>query len=398
MKRYELGLGRDYVSDWDVWAGVREFIQNAIDQETTIKDNKMEVEYDNANEILRITNKSSVLEHHTLILGNTSKSDDENTIGMFGEGYKIAMLVLTRLGKNVVIYNYGKREIWNIHFSKLKKYDYVETLVVDIETKAIWSRIPDKNLTIEISGITSDEYEVIKDNMLLNKDYIYYPTTYGNILEDEEYSGNLYVNGLKICHMENFKYGYDIKPKYLKIGRDRNLVDSTSLYRITRKMWLLSKRTEDMKVLMKTDYDDCSNMSMEIDGWEITYETRTEALKLAESTFKDYKAKYGEDVIITTSENERRSFQHQYENANVVVLDSKIGRLLKFSSQFEENFKNLKIKEMTLQEKILEWGNSHYVDNRSMDELFDILAPMIETYSNVTGNKFYGNDKEQDIA
>ena len=70
MKKYELGLGRNYVADWNVWSGIREFIQNAIDQSKTIEDNKMSVDYDEETQILKICNKKSILEHHTLLLGS----------------------------------------------------------------------------------------------------------------------------------------------------------------------------------------------------------------------------------------------------------------------------------------------------------------------------------------
>ena len=86
---------------------------------------------------------------------------------MFGEGYKLALLVLTREGKNVKIFNYGKREVWTARFSKLKKYDYVETLIVEIDTAFPWTKVPNNDLTIQIEGVTPEEFEVVKENTLM---------------------------------------------------------------------------------------------------------------------------------------------------------------------------------------------------------------------------------------
>ena len=125
-KRFELGLAKDYISDWTVSNAIREFMQNAIDQANGRPDNAYSVEYNEDLQELRIANKASVLEKSTLLLGTTTKGVDD--IGGFGEGYKLACLVMLRNGIKVSFENYGAREIWNFKFSKLKKYDYVEML------------------------------------------------------------------------------------------------------------------------------------------------------------------------------------------------------------------------------------------------------------------------------
>ena len=126
-KRFELGLARDYISDWTVLNAIREFMQNAIDQANICPDNAYSVEYDEDLKEMRIANKASVLEKSTLLLGTTTKG--VNDIGGFGEGYKLACLVMLINGIKVRFENYGKREIWNFKFAKLKKYDYAESLV-----------------------------------------------------------------------------------------------------------------------------------------------------------------------------------------------------------------------------------------------------------------------------
>ena len=71
---------------------------------------------------IRFTNKQSRLKVNTLLLGCTSKEDDTLTVGQFGEGYKIASLVLNRLGKAFTIYNNMENEIWIARFKNSKKW------------------------------------------------------------------------------------------------------------------------------------------------------------------------------------------------------------------------------------------------------------------------------------
>lgn len=107
MTTYNLNLNKNYCNHWGVWEAIREIIQNGLDQQTTNSDNQVSVDYNQNTKILSISNKNSTLERKTLLLGASNKSEDKDTIGQFGEGYKIALLVLTKLGINVVIKNYA---------------------------------------------------------------------------------------------------------------------------------------------------------------------------------------------------------------------------------------------------------------------------------------------------
>jgi orotate phosphoribosyltransferase-like protein len=105
---YELTLTPNYVSDWNFNDALRELIQNGTDQEVLDPDNEFQIDYSPKEKVLRLKNRKSVLKINTLLLGRSSKANNEDTVGQFGEGYKIAALVLNRLGKTFTIYNNEK--------------------------------------------------------------------------------------------------------------------------------------------------------------------------------------------------------------------------------------------------------------------------------------------------
>lgn len=102
QSKFELSISTGYVPDWGIVEAFRELYQNAIDNETINPENKASfsfVQEDEKTGTVRITNKTSVLTKESLLLGSTTKANDENTIGKHGEGYKIAFMVLLRNGK-----------------------------------------------------------------------------------------------------------------------------------------------------------------------------------------------------------------------------------------------------------------------------------------------------------
>ena len=59
MRKYELSISADYVPEWGTTEAMREFFQNAIDEETRDSSNKMFFEYEPASQIVRIGNRHS---------------------------------------------------------------------------------------------------------------------------------------------------------------------------------------------------------------------------------------------------------------------------------------------------------------------------------------------------
>lgn len=238
MRKYELSISTDYVPEWGVVEAVREFFQNAIDEETANEENKMFFDYDPSEQRLTIGNRYSTLDPKTLLLGCTSKHDDPNMIGSHGEGYKIATVVLLRLNKEVVFYNYGYRQVWRPRFVNSRKYG-AKVLTFFVDTKYIWEKTPDNDLTVEILGITWDEYsKIVESNLHLQDDCVKDETSYGDLLRDDKYKGSIFVDGLYICKDPRIDVGVNFKPNVVRIERDRSMVDSFDV------QWYVSKMIE----------------------------------------------------------------------------------------------------------------------------------------------------------
>lgn len=230
MRTYELSLTTNYVMDWDFSMAIREIIQNGTDQETVDPYNRFSIEYRDG--VIRFINTRSKLKINTLLLGRSSKSGNDETVGQFGEGYKIGALVLNRLGKTFTIYNNGRNEIWRSRFVNSRRW-HDQIFVFDVEDHPT----DEQELVIEVGNVTPEEYEDLQSKWLgFLDDYKRINTTYGEILMDPEQKNRIYVNGLFISCNAELQYGYNFKPAYLKLERDRKSCDTWDAQKLTGKM------------------------------------------------------------------------------------------------------------------------------------------------------------------
>lgn len=230
-KTYELSLTRTYVSRWGMVQAVRELIQNALDSESPFA-YQFAREDDEGHEsfALSLTSEFTTLQPQTLLLGATSKADSKDSIGSFGEGYKIALLVLTRLGYDVEMRNGAL--LWRPRFRHSKQFGE-ELLVIDE------APLPDKKnkgLTFVVHGLSEADVAEIRASCLQMQEAIgeMKTTEYGDILLERPHK--LYIGGLFVCETE-LAYGYNVKPEHLRLERDRQTVDGFDLKNMTKQMW-----------------------------------------------------------------------------------------------------------------------------------------------------------------
>lgn len=350
MSKYELSLNKDYVPDWTIVDAVRELFQNALDQQTTVEGNDMFFNYDEPTQTLEIGNKLSVLDPSTLLLGSSTKRDDDKTIGQFGEGYKVATLVLLREGKNITFYNYGRKEVWRPRFVKSRRYG--TDILTFFTERYIWKSAPNNDLTILIEGITPEEYgRVVDSNLHLSKVSRFIDTNYGRILMEDKYKGRVFVNGLYVCEYAPYHYGYDFKPSEIQLDRDRKLVSDFNLRWLASKMWAepVEGNTEMVEVAAQLIADNAADVAFVGD----VYTYKSQVREIAQRAYLAFKNEYGVNAIPVTSNHEMDGLSPSYKP---IIVSEQLKKVLTQSPEYKEPER---IVEPPFVDKVAHWLDVH---------------------------------------
>lgn len=349
-KCYELTLTPDYVSDWTFNDAVRELIQNGTDQEALDKENHFSIEYDRERQVLQLKNSKSALKINTLLLGRSSKAGNDDTVGQFGEGYKISALVLNRIGKTFTVLNNEKSEVWESRFKNSEKW--LEKILAFYISK---KETEDTGLCIEVGNVSWSEYSGLSDVWLgmCGFDYQKVTTQYGEILTDGEFAGRVFVNGLFVDCNSDLQYGYNFKPKYIKLERDRKTCDTWNVEDIASKMIAEGMVNggipiEIVRKMVESNKDDVYHLEFN------TY--LGDVKKVQEMLVKSFDEQNPQPFSIPVDSQEEIKKVKAY-GGNPVVVPHKVANLLKneTAKRFEELVKIPCGAGITLKERFLRW-------------------------------------------
>lgn len=217
MKQIKLSITETYVSHWGWWQGIREILQNAVDT----KDYDVDFGLDN----IRIVSRGGKIPVSALLLGKTTKADDESTIGKFGEGMKLGFLVLKRLGAGVVVNNAG--DLWSpeMVFDDLFNEN---VLAVNIEEGSLIAS--PATVEIGINNIPPEVVEEIKSKFAPTQNRkVVIESRKGKAYEKDGDHQNcrLFVSGIFVTEIEGkFKFDYDFCPNTFILDRDRDTANN----------------------------------------------------------------------------------------------------------------------------------------------------------------------------
>lgn len=363
MAKIEVTIHAGYVPDWGLDEGVREIMQNALDEDD--KGNKVYI--DHKGDKLTVGNEGSHLKVPDLLLGATDKAGEVKSRGEYGEGLDLGLLALVRGGLNVEVRT--PTENWKPALEFSDKWGQ-EILVVNtrkVNASRTWTEI-------SISGISSDVWERMKFNFLdfhdIDDDKIITESYYGSILLGPEYMGRLYSKGIFVNSDPEMRYGYNFKN--VKLDRDRKMVASFDLGYHTAGLfnYALSKRPEMAEIV----WDMLVHETKDVQGFG-SYYVDSDAKNIVAKMFKEA---HGNDAVMVATEEEatevegtgreavvapramREVIRGEVDTPEVVKeqMSKAVLRKYEFSDICSEAFDNLNDAVLTVQEVINRFSKS----------------------------------------
>jgi hypothetical protein len=332
MPTLTLTISPDYTRNcnWGVWEALRELFQNALDGEDAGWPMKITRAHDKGRPAgegipIRIENVGARLARETLLLGATSKHGSDAR-GHFGEGYKLALATLLRLGYSVVIKNHC--EIWEPALEPSEDFDGATVLKIKIRECRARDRV-----SFEVFGVTEETWKAIKDRVLaLSPPTDVIKVGDDSILTSEGHRGMLFSRGLYVCHMPGLSYGYDFAR--LTLDRDRRVADhyslgSSILTVLTHAVELNRMDGETLLALLETESAESRALYDHL-RWH------TSGTALSKAVLGAFRAKYGEAIPITNIEQGKLASQVGLSTITVSaalqkVVELEIGDFAKLS-------------------------------------------------------------------
>lgn len=211
--KIRLSIHKNYVPNWGAWEGVREFVQNALDEDD--KGNPVSISHGKNG--IHIKSKGAVIPHAAMAFGYSEKTDDAQSRGQYGEGMKLAMLALIREGLGVYISSGDKSYTPVIEFDK--------ALGCNVLCIKVRSVKPKDYTVVSIDGFTEEMWDLVKTRFVRWAGFSKVSPAFsgsvkrGEVIFDEEAKGRLYVKGIWVCDVKDFQHGYNLMD--VELDRDR---------------------------------------------------------------------------------------------------------------------------------------------------------------------------------
>ncbi|KKS89333.1 MAG: hypothetical protein UV64_C0007G0036 [Parcubacteria group bacterium GW2011_GWC1_43_11b] len=202
MQTLEYPLSPKYIPNWTVVEALRELLANALDTKT-----KISVKYHKSQGQATISDQAAGIPRPFWVFGEGNHGE----IGQFGEGLKLALLVLARENVPVVVSTVGYDVSPRMQYSTTYE---TNVLALDVSPNG-------RTAGTEITVTCTKEIFLTAKNLFLELTPKEYISKRLGILKE---SGVLYINGVFVQKMEKCLWGYNITTK-VAANRDRSILD-----------------------------------------------------------------------------------------------------------------------------------------------------------------------------
>ncbi len=293
--KYEYPLRADYIKNWGLTHAFRELIANAKDADA--EGFKLDCRYVAREKKLYISNDGVTLEHDVLLFGGSNKSGKSTMIGQYGEGLKLALLVLAREGIDVKIRN-GRYETWT---PSIEWADQWKAQVLVIQTRNLQKPRDLPSFDVEIGGMELETWHAIENLFLFLNPATTLDTRCGQVLTDAEHVGRIYVKGVYATMIEKYDHGYNFYD--LDTGRDRQIPQRWQMDDAIKNIWdeLAQKSVDNADTIYKMLESDRAEAS----GFRYTQDTG-----ILERLSETFKRQHGELAVPVTSVGQQEQIKH----------------------------------------------------------------------------------------
>lgn len=295
MAKHKYPITDNYIPEWTVAHAIREIVANGLDAEIE-HGASFSAAYDSGKERLVLKNQGTKLSVSSLYFGESSKRHDSRVIGQYGEGLKLALLVLARERMDVTIKN-GTDETWKATLER--DGNDMNCLVINI-TKA--SRAAN-DVEVSIEGVPEALWDEMRTWFLrLHPASTVHKTTAGELLDDPEFMGRIFVRGVYVTKRPGYDFGYNFYN--LDTGRDRRIPNSWTLDTAIAEMWSEVSARDDAAMQQRM-YKALKNQSSEEGVFAYTMPP-----KLVDTLVNLFKDEYGEQAVPVTGTSEGMDLGH----------------------------------------------------------------------------------------
>lgn len=245
-KIFDLNLSERYVPDWGAWEIGREIISNAIDADPDGWD--LESHGEN---MLRVYTNTAPTISQIKVIGCGTKKKGGDTIGQFGEGFKLAALAAVRGGGSITV----------LTPEFIAKF-FLESAIEGGEERILHMRVtaPKGNLAgcevyVEFPGISAATQGRFLGSL---KDQA------GAMAKRDENKVHLFVHGVFVQALDE-KSIWDWNLKNVNINRDRSIVDRVWVNREVAH-WIDKNMTDELAEKILTADSGCFELRA-LDQW-----------------------------------------------------------------------------------------------------------------------------------
>ncbi len=202
-----------YVPKWGVSEVLREVHQNFLDYGA--------FEWDIDDHCTKFSNTFQPKDLSFLRIGHTTKT--AKSIGGFGEGLKLALLVCLR--EDVPISIFVRTDNLTATITPCVEDTMIGDSIFGVDIEYTEGGTGENTYSVEID-LPRDTVETYRSAVVGVEDEVF-KSYYGSIVDKPP--GSIYVGGLFVCVVDSLQRAYNFCPEHMKLNRDRNIPNQFDL-------------------------------------------------------------------------------------------------------------------------------------------------------------------------